>query len=99
MNQWVECLTNDPPALLAGRYAQAVFRNEARAIELAENLRKQSQHPQLMLWVVWLVIKANHKTADDETLLMRHLVRLAREQHQAVDEQPAHLVDTNPAEV
>ncbi|GAA3910348.1 hypothetical protein [Streptomyces lannensis] len=68
-------------------------------IELAENLSNQSQHPQLMLWVTWLVIKANHKTADDETLVMRHLVGLAREQHQAVDEQSAHLVDINPAEV
>lgn len=85
--------------LLAGRHAQAVFRNEARVIELAENLSKRSQHPQLMLWVAWLVIRANHKIADDETLLMRHLVRLVREQHQVVDEQLAHLVDVDPAEV
>ncbi|GAA4778644.1 hypothetical protein GCM10023329_29630 [Streptomyces sanyensis] len=85
--------------LLAGRHAQAVFRNEARVIELAENLSKQSQHPQLMLWVAWLVIRANHKITDDETLLMRHLVRLVQEQHQVVDEQLAHLVDFDPAEV
>ncbi|WP_326613475.1 EcsC family protein [Streptomyces scopuliridis] len=85
--------------LLAGRHAQAVFRNEARVIELAENLSKQSQHPQLMLWVAWLVIRANHKITDDETLLMRHLVRLVREQHQVVDEQLAHLVDIDPTQV
>ncbi|MER7394889.1 hypothetical protein ABT381_05155 [Streptomyces sp. NPDC000151] len=85
--------------LLAGRHAQAVFRNEARVIELAENLSKQSQHPQLMLWVAWLVIKANHKIDDDEALLMRHLVRLVRERHQVVDEELAHLVDIEPAEV
>ncbi|MBK6017180.1 hypothetical protein [Streptomyces sp. MBT53] len=85
--------------LLAGRHAQAVFRNDARVIELAENLSKRSRHPQLMLWVAWLVIRANHKIADDETLLMRHLVRLVREQHQVVDEQLAHLVDIDPAEV
>ncbi|MGW2763482.1 hypothetical protein [Streptomyces sp. NPDC001275] len=85
--------------LLAGRHAQAVFRNEARVIELAENLSKGSQHPQLMLWVAWLVIRANRKMTDDETLLMRHLVRLVREQHQVVDEQLAHLVDIDPAEV
>lgn len=85
--------------LLAGRHAQAVFRNEARVIELAGNLSKQSQHPQLMLWVAWLVVRANHKIADDEALLMRHLVRLVREQHQVVDEQFAHLVDIDPAEV
>ncbi|MBL1114891.1 hypothetical protein JK364_21195 [Streptomyces sp. 110] len=85
--------------LLAGRHAQVVFRNEARVIELAENLSKQSQHPQLMLWVAWLVIRANHKITDDETLLMRHLVWLVRERHQVVDEQLAHLVDIDPAEV
>lgn len=90
---------NRHTTLLAGRHAQAVFRNEARVIELAENLSRRSQHPQLMLWVAWLVIRANHKTADDETLLMRHLTRLAREQHQIVDEQLANLVDFDPAEV
>lgn len=85
--------------LLAGRHAQAVFRNEARVIELAERLSKRSQHPQLMLWVAWLVIRTNRKIADDEALLMRHLVRLVRDQHQVVDEQLAHLVDIEPAEV
>ncbi|WP_405789299.1 hypothetical protein [Streptomyces sp. NBC_01367] len=85
--------------LLAGRHAQAVFRNEARVIELAEGLSKRSQHPQLMLWVAWLVITADQKITDDEALLMRHLVRLVRDQHQVVDEQFAHLVDVDPAEV
>ena len=85
--------------LLAGRHAQAVFRNEARVIELAENLSVRSQHPQLMLWVAWLVIMADGKIADDEALLMRHLVRLVRDQHQVVDEQLARLVDIDPAEV
>ncbi|MFJ4033105.1 hypothetical protein [Streptomyces griseoluteus] len=85
--------------LLAGRHAQAVFRNEARVIEIAENLSRGSQHPQLMLWVAWLVIKANRKIADDEALLMRHLVQKVRERHQVVDEQLAHLVDIDPGEV
>jgi hypothetical protein len=85
--------------LLAGRHAQAVFRGEARVIELAEGLSKRSQHPQLMLWVTWLVIMADHKIADDEALLIRHLVRLVRDQHQVVDRQLAHLVDIDPAQV
>jgi hypothetical protein len=85
--------------LLAGRHAQAVFRNEARVIELAESLIKRSQHPQLMPWVAWLVIMADHKISDDEALLIRHLVRLARDQHQVVDRQLADLVDIDPAEV
>ncbi|MEV7102959.1 TerD family protein [Streptomyces atroolivaceus] len=85
--------------LLAGRHAQAVFRNEARVIELAAGLSKRSRHPQLMLWVAWLVVMADKKIADDEALLMRHLVRLVRDQHQVVDEQLAHLVDIDRAEV
>lgn len=85
--------------LVAGRHARVVFRNEARVIEVAERLTKQSRHPQLMLWVAWLVIMADQQIADDEALLMRHLVRLAREQHQVVDRQLAHLVDVDPDEV
>ncbi|WP_159802735.1 TerB family tellurite resistance protein [Arthrobacter zhaoguopingii] len=85
--------------LVAGRHAQAVFRNEARVIELAKNLSKRSQHPQLMLWVAWLVIMADRKISDDEALLIRHLVSLVRDEHQVVDEQLSHLVDVDPAEV
>ncbi|MFE9723713.1 TerD family protein [Streptomyces sp. NPDC005794] len=85
--------------LLAGRHAQAVFRNEARVIEVAEGLSGRSRHPQLLLWVAWLVIMADKKIADDEALLIRHLVRLVRDQHHVVDEQLAHLVDIDPAEV
>ncbi|MGW6544773.1 hypothetical protein ACWGBH_18220 [Streptomyces massasporeus] len=57
------------------------------------------RHPQLMLWVAWLVIRANSKIADDEALLMRHLVWLIRERHEVVDERLAHVVDIDPAEV
>ena len=95
----IAVVLNRYTTLLAGRHARAVFRNEARVIELAEGLSKRSQHPQLMLWVAWLVIMADHKIADDEALLIRHLVRLARDQHQVVDRQFAHLVDIDPAEV
>ncbi|MFB8024250.1 MULTISPECIES: TerD family protein [unclassified Streptomyces] len=91
LNRWT--------TLLAGRHARAVFRNEARVIELAEGLSRRSRHPQLMLWVAWLVIRADGRITDDETLLMRHLVRLVREEHQVVDEELARLVDIDPAEV
>jgi tellurite resistance protein len=85
--------------LLAGRHAQAVFRNEAGVIELAEGMSKRSRHPRLMLWVAWFVIRADQKIADDEALLMRHLVRLVRERHQVVDTELADVVDIDPAEV
>ncbi|WP_327745400.1 hypothetical protein OHO28_43610 [Streptomyces europaeiscabiei] len=92
-------MLNRYTTLMAGRHARAVFRNEARVIEVAEGLSKRSRHPESMLWVAWLVIRANRKIADDEALLMRHLVRLVREQHQIVDEELARLVDIDPAEV
>jgi hypothetical protein len=95
----VAVVVNRQTTLLAGRHARHIFRNEARVIELAEGLSKRSQHPQLMLWVAWLVITADKKRADDEALVMRHLVRLARDQHQVVDEQLAHRIDVDPAEV
>lgn len=85
--------------LIAGRHARAVFRNEARVLELAENLTERSQHPQLTLWVAWLVIAADDKISDDEALLMRHLVSLAKDRHQVADEKLARLVDVDPADV
>jgi tellurite resistance protein len=85
--------------LLTGRHAQAVFRNEARVIELAEGLSTQSRHPRLMLWVAWLVISADSKISDDEALLIRHLVRLVRDQHQVVDDHFSQLIDIDPVEV
>ena len=94
-------LLNRHTTLLAGRHARAVFRNEARVIELAEGISRSSRHPQVLLWIAWLVIRANAKAriTDDEALLMRHLVRLVRERHGVVDEQLAHVVDIDPAEV
>lgn len=85
--------------LIAGRHARAVFRNEARVIELAENLSEGSQHPQLTLWVAWLVIMADGKISDDEALLIRHLVRLVQDRHQVADEKLARLIDVDRAEV
>jgi hypothetical protein len=91
VNRWTTQIT--------GRHARAVFRNEARVIELAENLSERSQHTQLTLWVAWLVIVAHGKITDDEALLMRHLVRLVKGRHQVADEKLARVVDVDPAEV
>jgi hypothetical protein len=92
-------LLNRYTTLLAGRHARAVFRNEARVIELAEGMSERSRHPRLMLWVAWFVIRADTGITDDEALLMRHLVRLVRERHEVVDEQLARVVDLDHAEV
>ncbi|ONH22567.1 hypothetical protein BL253_35270 [Pseudofrankia asymbiotica] len=92
-------LVNRYTTQIAGRHARAVFRNEARVIEIAENLSQRTRHPQLMLWVAWLVINADSGISDDEAHLFRHLVRLVKERHQVVDDQLTHLVDIEPAEV
>ncbi|MFG3165269.1 hypothetical protein ACGFY8_35970 [Streptomyces sp. NPDC048232] len=94
-------LLNRYTTLVAGRHARSVFRNEARVIELAGGISERSRHPQLMLWVAWLVIRANAKVKinDNEALLMRHLVRLVQERHAVVDEQLAQVVDIDPDEV
>ena len=84
---------------IAGRHAREVFRNEARVVELAENLSERSRHPQLLLWIAWLVIMADDKISDDEALLIRHLVRLVQDRDQGVDERFTNLVDVDPTEV
>ncbi len=84
---------------IAGRHARAVFRTDARVIELAGNLCDRGEHPQLLLWVAWLVIMADGKISDEEALLMRHLVMRMRDKHQVVDEQMASLVEVDPDEV
>lgn len=95
----VSVVLNRYTTLLAGRHAQTVFRSEARVKEVAENLIKHSRHPQLLLWVAWLVMTADGKSTDEETLLMQQLVRLAREKHQVIDQDLADLVDIDPADV
>jgi tellurite resistance protein len=85
--------------LVAGRHARAVFRNEARVLELAERLAADTAHPELMLWVAWLVINADGKISDDEALLFRHLVRIVEQRHQLIDERLAQLVEVDAEEV
>lgn len=85
--------------LITGRHARDVFRNEARVIELAENLSERTQHPRLTLWVAWLVIMADDKISDDETLLIRHMIACVKDRHQVADEKLARLVDVDPDEV
>ncbi|MFC7403298.1 hypothetical protein [Citricoccus sp. GCM10030269] len=92
-------VVNRYSTLLAGRHAQKVFRNDARVVELADRLTTRSQHPQLMLWVAWLVIVADHKISDDEAQLIRHLMKFVRERHEFFDQQLAHTIEIDPSEV
>ncbi|MCY1694859.1 hypothetical protein [Curtobacterium sp. SL109] len=92
-------LLNRYTTLVAGRHARSVFRNDARIIELARNLSKRTEHPQLLLWVTWLMINVDGKSTEDETSLMRHVVRVVREEHQIIDDELAELIELKPDEV
>lgn len=92
-------LLNRYTTQIAGRHARAVFRNEARVVELAERLTTDTRHPELMLWVAWLVINADDQISDDEALLFRHLVVLVDREHQVVDEQLARVVQIDAGDV
>jgi len=85
--------------LIAGRHARAVYRNEARVIEAATKLAKNTGHPQLLLWVAWLVVNADKKISDGEALLMRHLVASVHEHHDVLDEELREVVDIDVEEV
>lgn len=75
--------------LIAGRHARTVFRNEARILELVQRLTDQTRHPDLVLWVAWIVIDADKTMSDEEALLLKHLVRLAKDRHCVIDGQVA----------
>lgn len=85
--------------VVAGKHARAVFRNEARILEAAERLLERTSHPELLLWVAWLVVQSDGKTSDDEALLMKHVIHLAKEHHQIEDERLARVIDIDPADV
>lgn len=92
-------VVNRQTTLIAGRHARAEFRNEARMIEIAENLSQQVAHPSSALWVAWLVVSAEGKVSDDEATLLRHLLRRLREDHGVVDDDLARLVSVDEAAV
>ncbi|WP_405724227.1 TerB family tellurite resistance protein [Streptomyces sp. NBC_00028] len=92
-------LVNRYTTVAAGRHARSVFRDEAGVIELADTLIRGTRHPRLMLWVAWLVINADGKITEAESLLFHRLTRLARERHQIDDEELANVVNIDPDEV
>jgi tellurite resistance protein len=77
---------------VSGRYAQRVCGNKARVIELAHRLSRKTRHPQLMLWVAHLVVLADRETSDLQALLLQHLVKRVRDEHQVVDKQLAGVI-------
>ncbi|MFN3602433.1 MAG: hypothetical protein ACK4UY_13710 [Dietzia sp.] len=78
---------------VAGRHARSVFRNEARLIEEADRLSTASRHPELALKVTWLVIMADGRISNDESLFLRFLVGAVERDHQVVDRELAETIE------
>ena len=61
----------------AGVAARDIFRNEARVIEAARRTCSSVDDHEALLWVMWLVIAAEPRVADNERLLLHHVARIA----------------------
>lgn len=86
-------LLNRYTTQIAGKHARAVFRNEARLSEEASRLSEVTRHPALMLRVAWLMIMADGKISDDESLFFRLLVQTVERDHQVVDQELAEMIE------
>ncbi len=85
--------------LIARKHARAVFRNDARITEAADRLTTDTEHPQSMLWVAWMLIMADGKISDDEALLMKRLTKLANEKHDLTEEDLERVIDIDKADM
>jgi tellurite resistance protein len=90
---------NYTTTLISGQHAQKVCGDKARVIELAGRLSKRTQHPQLLLWVANLVVRADGDTSDAEALLMQYLGQRLREEHQVVVEELDNVINLDPEDV
>ena len=63
----------------AGAYARTVFRREAAVVEAARRMTEGTPHPAELLWVLWMVIKADGLVHENERLLLKHVTGLLRD--------------------
>ena len=85
--------------IVVGNHARTVFRNDVQVIQTAEKLVARTEHPALMLWVAWFVVRADGKSTDNEALLMRHMARLLRDSHDIDDDDLARTIEFDPNDV
>ena len=60
----------------AGAYAVKVFRKEAAVVEAARRLTAETEHRAELLWVLWMVIKADGLVHEHERLLLKHVTAI-----------------------
>jgi hypothetical protein len=63
----------------AGAYAGRIFRREAAIAEAARRMTASSDHPAELLWVLWMVIKADGLVHEYERLLLMHVTGILRD--------------------
>lgn len=61
---------------IAGNHAVRVFRDEARIVAAAHRMTDRTVHHAELLWVLWLIIKADALIHEDERLLLKHVTAL-----------------------
>jgi tellurite resistance protein len=57
----------------AGAYAVRVFRREAAVVEAARRMAEVTRHPAELVWVLWMVIKADGLVHEHERLLLKQV--------------------------
>ena len=63
----------------AGAYAVTVFRREAAIVEAARGMTGSRDHRVELLWVLWMVIKADGLVHEHERLLLKHVTAILRD--------------------
>lgn len=61
---------------VAGRRATALFRREARISETARRISGRAVDHAELLWVLWLIVKADGVLHENERLLLKHVAAL-----------------------
>jgi hypothetical protein len=63
-------------ANVAGNQAATVFRREARIIGTARSITARAVDHSELLWVLWLIVRADGVVHENERLLMKHVAAL-----------------------
>ncbi|MFP5282079.1 MAG: hypothetical protein ACLGIF_01355 [Actinomycetes bacterium] len=63
----------------AGLQARKVFRAEARIVEAARRMTDRTAHRTELLWVLWLVIKADGLIHENERALLKYVTEILRD--------------------
>ena len=61
---------------MIGTQATKIFRDEASIVEAARRMTARTEHHEALLWVLWLIIKADGPVHENERLLLHHVTTI-----------------------